>query len=242
MKRAEKRLLRNGLDRLAEQTSRRLAAAKAQAFVTLYNDWIDLSAAIIEAYPKKMLEISLVMADLSSLGKELVWMHRLLHWGNYPTVFRNLRYAWELISLAVIADAPNSIVATSGAHSGKSIDVKLAWLDRRAFKLNWRTAIRPLLQGVVERSEHGYFGCLWGRLNKCVHASAKIRSRLMGESAAAVKDAFDQTWAEETCQISTDVFDIIWLLILRRFPGCVKKLAGSQCFSNTPRSRRMIAP
>jgi len=226
---------------IAQETKKRLGEKGSGCFINLYNDWLDLWTRILDAYSRDEPFTSLVAADLFSLGKELHWMHRLLHWGNYPLIYRNLRYAWELMSLAYFADTVEVSVPEIADSPGKSVDAKAAWLKKHDRNINWRTVIRPLLDRVIDRGERGHYSRTWGDLNRCVHASLELRERMIDESALAVKDAFDPAWAKETCQVASDVFDVIWLIVLRRFPKCIPLLADKKCFLNAPRSLRLVS-
>jgi hypothetical protein len=237
----ENDLLWGGLAEVAEQTKEQLAPDQSACFVNLYNDWLDIRGSILDAYPHTDLLNSLVVADLLSLGKELHWMHRLFHWGNYPLIYRNVRYAWELMALAYFADvdeikAPDTITD----RPGNSLDDKAAWLERHGMKINWRTVISRIRDKVIDRAELEHFGKIWGDLNRCVHASRSLRDRMLNESALLVKDAFDQNWGVDTCRAASDVFDLIWLIVLRRFPNCIPVLATSSSFRNTLRTRRIV--
>lgn len=237
----ERRLLWGNLSQIAETTKRRLATKQSHCFVNLYNDWLDIWGGILDAYSKDVLLTSLVVADLFSVGKELHWMHRLLHWGNYPLIHRNLRYVWELMFLAHFADTVEVAVPKIADIPGESVDAKAAWLKRHDRCTNWQSVVRPLLEKVINRGDRRYYSSLWAGLNRSVHASLELRHRLIDESALAVKDAFDRQWAQETCHIASGVFDAIWLLVLRRFPKCIPLLQGKNIFLNAPRSRALVS-
>ena len=87
-------LLWIGLREISAETVEHLGE-RADCFVDLYNDWLDIWGSFLSAYSQDLPLTSLVAADFFSLGKDLHWLHRLLHWGNYPLINRNLRYGWE---------------------------------------------------------------------------------------------------------------------------------------------------
>ncbi len=236
----EGNLLFGGLAEIAEETKKHLDLEQSGCFVNLYNDWIDIWPAILDSCSHDHLLTSLVFADLHAVGKELYWMHRLLHWGNYPMVYRNLRYVWELMGLAYFADVDEVAVQGIIDRPGPQLDDKAAWLDRHQMRIRWSTVIRPIRDKVIDRAEWEHFGRIWGELNRCVHASWSLRDKMLDESALFVKDAFDQNWAIETCQVASDVFDLIWLIVLRRFPTCIPALEKSNSFLNTPRTRKTV--
>ena len=49
--------------------------------------------------------------------------------------------------------------------------------------------------------------------------------RLIDPSTLLGRDAFGPKWASDTLAIGTDVFDLVWFTVLRRFPRCVRQLA-----------------
>lgn len=108
-------LLWIGLHEISKQTEQQLGD-RTHCFVDLFNDWLDISGALASAYPEDLPLTSLVAADFFSLGKELHWLHRLLHGGNYPLITRVLRYDWELMFRAYYAD-----VLSVGAHNRPAI-------------------------------------------------------------------------------------------------------------------------
>lgn len=237
----ERELLWGNLPQIANTTQRRLKTKQAYCFINLYNDWLGVWSQMLNVYSKDVALRSLVAADLFNLGKELHWMHRLLHWGNYPLVHRNLRYVWELMFLAYFADTVEAAVPEISDQPGECVDDKVAWLHKHEWKINWRSVIRPLVYKVIEKRERQHYSHIWGSLNRSVHASVELRYRLIDESALAIRDAFDLRWAKDTCQIASDVFDVIWLVVLRRFPDCIPFLGGKNCFINTPRTKSLIA-
>jgi hypothetical protein len=237
----QERLLWGDLSRVAEATNRRLRRKESHCFVNLYNDWLDLVGGTLAAYPGDEALSSLVAADLLSLGKEILWMHRLLHWGCYPLVHRNLRYVWELVCLAHFADTLEVSVPEITDPPGETVDAKAAWLKNHDRRINWRSVIRPIVDRVIDREERRHYSQLWGGPNRTVHASHELRERMMGESGLAVKDAFGLKWAKETCASAAAVLDVIWLIVLRRFPKIIPLLHDTRRFLSTPRCRKVVA-
>lgn len=240
MTRQERQLLWGNLSQISEKTKRRLRRKESHCFVNLYNDWLEVWGRMLDVYSKDIPLTSLVAADIFSLGKELHWMHRLLSWGNYPLIHRNLRYSWELMFLAYFADTVETKVPEISDGPPESVDAKVEWLNKHARHIHWRSIIRPLVDKVVATRDRHHYAQIWGNLNRCVHPSLNLRYRLIDESSLGITDNFDLQWARDTCRIASDVFDVIWLIVLRRFPDCIPLLDGKNFFLNTPRSRALI--
>jgi hypothetical protein len=113
---------------VAEQTVQNLGKNQACQFAELANDWIDLEDAIRQAYPKEELFRSLVHHDFVELFKEARWFGLLVLCGNYPMVYRNLRYAWEMMFRAYYADTYAQHFPSETDHLGLSADDKAALL------------------------------------------------------------------------------------------------------------------
>jgi hypothetical protein len=50
---------------------------------------------------------------------------------------------------------------------------------------------------------------------------------MIDESNLLLVDNYDDAWAREAIQDGTEVFDLIWLAVLKRFPACVPFLENS---------------
>jgi hypothetical protein len=226
---------------IADETIHRLGEARACLFSELYNDALDIHGVLCQAYPEEERLTSLVFADFHALYKEIPWL--LFHFlsGNYPQVYRTLRFLWELLFRAwytdrYAADHPGEIDVP-----GPSVDDKHSWLAQAGRQLNWRTVIRSGLERLLPAAEHeqieGHYRFLWDTFNQCVHPSSELRDRLVGESALFAVDNFDEEWANESLAAAAEVFDLLWLAVLCRFPKCIPLLTGSNAFSTCPRAR-----
>ncbi len=149
--------------------------------------------------------------------------------GNYPLLGRGLRFAWELIYRAYYTDT-----YTGESPPGPSLNDKTTWLAQRENKLRWDNCICPMLSKVLpvveqEQEVQEYYHALWEKLtSKYVHPSVDLVSRMMGETALLITDSFDETWAKEIIQDGTEVFDLIWLAVISRFPRCAPLLAKQE--------------
>ena len=225
---------------VADETILRLGEQRAGHFVELYNDAIDIQAAVLDVYPREELLGSLVFADFIALFKELHWLQALFLCGNYPLAHRNLRFVWELLCRAYHADTYAADHPSEQDVPGPTVDEKVRWLAEPKRQLNWNTVIRPVLEKVLPAADYGQihsrYRPLWGSLNQCVHPSSELRERLIEESALLVRDGFDEQWANKTLDGGAAVFDLLWIVLLTRFPLCCSHLTRRETFSTCPRA------
>jgi len=116
---------------------------------------------------------------------------------------------------------------------GPSLDDKILWLEERESNLGWGNCICPMLGKVFplveqEQEVQEHYHQLWQSLNRYVHPSVGLVSRMIGESALLFTDSFDEIWATEIIQDATEVFDLIWLAVISRFPKCAPLLAQQE--------------
>jgi len=229
---------------VADDTICCLGEDMANLFVYLYGDALDVLGAILDAYPEEERLHSLVFAEFTGVFKELHWLHALFVCGNYRLVLSQLRFNWERLFRARYAavyaeEHPN---ATDGP--GPIMDDKHDWLTQREDRLNWRSVIAPTLTRLFSAGTpaeiDSHFKPLWDRLNRCVHPSGELREKLIGESALLHRDAFDEAWARETHADAVEVFGLICLAVLSRFPAAVPALlADSNIFRMCPQLRTL---
>jgi hypothetical protein len=224
---------------IGDETVRCLGDETASLCLHLAEDSFAIRDAILEAYPQEELLHSLVFIEFAGVLKELGWLHAMFVCGNYPLVLRQLRFNWERIFRALLADADGP---------GPTVDDNHAWLTQREKPpLDWNRLIAPLLgrlstAGALGKDE-AHYKALWDRLNRCVHPSGYLRERLVSESDLLAIDAFDEPWARETHADAAEVFGVVWLAVLSRFPRAVSALlADPQTFRVCPRLRGALEP
>jgi hypothetical protein len=230
---------------VAEDTIGHLGEETASVFVYLYNDAIEILGAIGDAYPEEERLHSLVFAEFTGIFKELHWLQTLFLCGNYRLVLSQLRFNWERIFRAGFADAYAQENPHASDPPGPTIDDKHDWLTKQEDRLNWKTLIGPTLARLfpagAPSDAASYFKPLWDRLNRCVHPSGDLREKLVGESALHARDAFDEAWARETRAAAVEVFGLIWLAVLSRFPAAVPALiADPSIFQACPQLRKVL--
>jgi len=206
----------------------KLEREQAFHFVELANDWIDITIAIERTSTSDEISESLVFAHFFSLFKEVRWFQLHFLSGNYPLLGRSLRFVWEMIFRAYYVDT-----YTDESPPGPSLNDKTMWLAQRESNLRWDNCIGPMLGKVLplveqEQEVQEHYHALWKSLHKYAHPSVDLVSRMMGESALFMTGSFDETWAKEIIQDATEVFDLICLAMISRFPRCAPVLAQQE--------------
>jgi hypothetical protein len=230
---------------VADETNRILGKETAGFLIYLHNDALDIFGAINDAYAQEEWLCSLACAEFLGLLKELSWLQVLFLCGNYPIVLSRLRFNWERIFRALYADTYAQEHPTATDVPGPTLDDKHDWLMKREDRLNWRTLIAPTLSRLFAADAPGdaesHFKPLWDRLNRCVHPSGDLREKLIGDSALHLLDAFDEQWAQEARADAVEVFGLIFLAILSRFPAVVPALvADPHMFPVCPQLRAVL--
>lgn len=223
---------------VADQTFEVMGVERASTFVEIINDWIDVNGAILSDYPKNNLLGSVVYVDFLGLFQQIRWLHILFLGGNYPMVFRNLRFVWELAFRAHHVDKYAFNHPDDPNPPGVTVDEKIEWLQDRERDLNWGNVIHPTLSSLLPKSAQnsgaGSYRDLWQQMNECVHPTKTIRDKMIEESTLLLADNFDENWANETLDAATQVFDLIWLTILDRFPNIKSSLDIEKSFRTSP--------
>jgi hypothetical protein len=213
---------------IERRTLKRLGK-KSGHFVNIANDWIDISSAILDAYPKAELN-SFVLLTFWGLFKELCWFHFYFCAGNYPLLLSRLRFVWESVFRACFAETYRPHSAKAWETPGPSADDKVAWLEEHEKDLRWGNCLQVVLCQVFplsarEKVVREHYKQRWLGLHRYAHPSAYLASRMIGPAALHVKDNFDKSWAVETIDIATDIFDLVWLAVLSFYPKAFDKLA-----------------
>ena len=52
---------------------------------------------------------------------------------------------------------------------------------------------------------------------------------------------FNQAWAREAIEAATEVFDFVWLAVVRNFPRCVRPLAGEELLLKYPLTQSILS-
>jgi hypothetical protein len=108
---------------IAEKTVTQLGEDDAWFFVELANDWFDVGKAVSDGYPEEQ-KRSLLFFDLRCLTKDINWLQLHFLAGNYPQVYRTLRFVWELSFRGYYADNYPVLWPGKGDVPGPSGDEK----------------------------------------------------------------------------------------------------------------------
>jgi hypothetical protein len=232
----------NNWRQVADETIEGLGKETAGLFVCLYSDALDILKAIFAAYPEEERLHSLVFTEFTGLFNELNGFQTHFLCGKYRLVLSELRFNWERIFRARHADTYALETGDTSDEPGPTLAEKHEWLTNREDQLDWRRLIAPTLARLfpanIPADIDARFRPLWQRLNHGVHPSGDLREKLIGASALHVRDAFDEAWARQTHADAVEVFGLIWLAILSRFPDAIPALlADPHTFQVCPQLR-----
>jgi hypothetical protein len=210
--------IRNSLDKLyahmdeVQHDTRRRLGIDALHIVDLHaNNWTDIMSWINSTYPKEE-QMNILVLQFSRLLKEIYWLELLLHNANYPIMYRNLRYVWEMICQAYYVDAQ---------HPNLTLDDQIE--KARAIEdefYGWNLVLRVLSETLDESEEYvrSNFQQLWKRLSKHVHPSSKEMDIVANaDFSILVTDSFNEELARQAMKTTDAVFDLVYVILFRRF-------------------------
>jgi len=158
---------------IERETWAKLGEEKGGFFDQVAEDWLKIFAALLEterAY-------NLVLHRFLSLFKEIRWLRHLFGAGNYPLLLSRLRFVWEFVFRAYLAEHYSLGAHRSGnapwpspddelirlvrlayerrrrprapsPPAGSSTDKKAAWLDKYERHFDWDRCLEPVLRVV----------------------------------------------------------------------------------------------
>jgi len=179
------------------------------------NNWMDINTWINSKYNSEEL-MNIVSFQFFRLFKEIYWLQLLFHYGNYPQIYRNLRYNLELISQAYYIDSK---------YPNLSLDEQIVKTKEIEEKVYGWNLIKSVLCKINEQSIELEFKPLWNYLNKYIHPS-KIQMEIAAEKdfSSLVTDSFNKDFSRDALQATTEIFDIINMIIFKKFPR-IKEMA-----------------
>jgi hypothetical protein len=235
-------------EQTANETVNALGTEAAMLFVEFANDAIDISDALSDAYGQDERIQSLVHHDFHAMHQRIVGMQFDFLAGRYEAVRWALRFTWESIFRAYLADCFRALNSDHPNPPGPTVDDKADWLANPPFGLNWTTAILPVLRHVFplwsEEEVVSEFKPVWDSLNTAVHPSGEWRaSGVREESTRCVWHHFDEALAHEVLADARAVFAVVFATVLTRFPRVAAALAENpQVFCECPAVRLFLAP
>ena len=154
----------------------------------------------------------IIFLQFTRLFKEICWLQFLFHHGNYPMIYRNLRYILEMISQAYQIDSK---------YPNLSIDEKMEKAkEMKESVYGWRL-VESVLCEVLDSNQESIrssFKPLWDYLNKHVHPSAKQMDIVATEDFSSfITDSFNEKLARDVLRAANEIFDLVNMIIVRKF-------------------------
>ncbi|MEM2107241.1 MAG: hypothetical protein QXV46_05460 [Candidatus Bathyarchaeia archaeon] len=189
------------------------------------NNWIDIIKWIVSKYSKEE-QMNITIFQFSRLFKEIYWLQLLFLKGNYPLMYRNLRYILELICQAYYVDNKYpSLSLDEQVMKNKEIETEI---------YGWKL-VKDVIQKVLNYSENqvdSEFKLLWIYLNKHAHPSAFQMGIVATEDfSSLITDSFNETLARDALKAVDEVFDIVDMIMFKRFSK-IKEIALKYEFLN----------
>ncbi len=216
---------------IERETVEGLGEKNAHVFLAIWNDYFEFENAIEQVYPQDKRTESLVAVRLWEFSRELHTLQVLFLCGNYALLRGRLRFIWEMIFRAFYADTYEKKCPSDPDVPGPSLDEKSLWLEKLEEKgrLRWNKVMEPILSRIIPLTQQAknldYCHKLWKNLNNYVHPTHSLVEEMIDHDALLI-DRFNEEWAKATIAVATDVFDLIWLVVFERFPGCAKIVAS----------------
>lgn len=189
------------------------------------NNWIDIMGWISSRYQRDE-QMNIVSFQFSRVFKEIYWLQYLFLAGNYPTMYKNLRFLWEMMAQAHYVDSqyPNLSLDEQFAKARLIENHTQSW-----------NIIQPTLCSVLRESGNKIvyqFKPLWSELNRYVHPSVKQLDMIAEEDfSSLVTDSFHEALAKEVLKVTDSVLDLVNAIVLRKFKR-VSELAKNYKFIN----------
>lgn len=184
------------------------------------NNWIDIISWISSTYLRQE-QMNIVNFQFTRIFKEVYWLQFLFFAGNYPAVYRNLRYMWEMMSQAYYVDYK---------YSELSLDEQFAKVRMIEEHTQGWNIVVPTLCRVLKKSGKKIefnFRPLWDELNRYVHPSAK-QLDLIAEAdfSSLVTDSFSEPLAKGVLQTTDKVLDITYAIMMKKFMKIIELVRG----------------
>ena len=173
--------------------------------------WIDINYWLFTEYPKEILS-NIVIIEYQRLFKEIYWLQYIFLSCNYPMIYRNLRYIWELLYKG------HYILKNSGSTHLEGQLNELQTMENS--KYGWKI-IKKILKSTLLFDNHqinSEIRPLWNFLNIHVHPSVRQLDMIIDiDPRSLVTDSFNKELAMLSINIIDKVFDLLYASIFRQF-------------------------
>jgi len=195
-----------------EDTITRLGRGDALHIIDFHgNNWIDMNSWISSKYEGEEWT-QVVFLQFSRLFKEIYWLQFLFHHGNYPMIYRTLRYILELIAQSYYVDSQ---------YPNLSLDEKMEKTEEIEESVYGWSLVKVVLCEVSDSTEESIrsnFKPLWDYLNKHVHPSAKQIDIVATEDfPSLLTDSFNEKLARDVLRATDEIFDLVNMIVVRKF-------------------------
>lgn len=200
------------LKSVREETITRLGRGDALHIIDFHgNNWIDMNGWIYSKYQGEEWT-NIISLQFFRLFKEIYWLQLLFHHGNYPIIYRNLRYLLELIAQAYYVDSQ---------YPNLSLDEKMEKTKEIEELVYGWTLVKNVLCEILSNDEkyiRSNFKPLWDYLNKHAHPSGEQMDIVATEDFSSfVTDSFNENLARDVLRATNEIFDLVNMIIVRRF-------------------------
>jgi len=203
------------LEQLKVETISALGKKEALHIIDFHgNNWIDISRWIMAKYREEA-KNSLLFFYYCMVFKENCWMQLLFLLCNYPAIYRDLRYVWELIFQGYHVDS-----RCSKEDLDRRIELARKLEEK---KYGWRLVNSVLKDlGFSDDEIEKYIRPLWSYLNKHAHPSPlQFKEVARADFSIFVTDAFNEKLATSLLRKTDAVFDLIYYATLKSFPRAI---------------------
>lgn len=224
-------------DSIREETIDKLGLERALCIIDFHaNNWIDITQWLNTEYRQEEL-MNIMVFQHSRLFKESYWLQFIFLRGNYPMMYRNLRYILELMTQAYYVQQHGSQL-TLDEQVARTAEIEEE-------RYGWRKLVRPVLAEVLDSEEDEVddrLGQFWSVLNKNVHPSAMEMDVIADEDfGALIRDSFNERLAEDVLDATGIVFDLSNAIMFAEFSRIVEPAQQSKYFLKNPSSQPYTA-
>jgi hypothetical protein len=200
------------LKSVREETITRLGRGDALHIIDFHgNNWIDMHSWISSKYAGEEGK-QVGFFQFLRLFKEIYWLQFLFHHGNYPMIYRTLRYILELIAQSYYVDSQ---------YPNLSLDEKMEKTEEIEESVYGWSLVKVVLCEVSDSTEESIrsnFKPLWDYLNKHTHPSAKQMDIVATEDfSSLITDSFNKNLATNVLRVTNEIFDLVNMIIVRQF-------------------------